>query len=323
MSTTSKSPRKVALAALSAAQVSLPAYAHRFSPRKFTQHQLFACLVLKVFFRTDYRGIVAMLADMPGLCRIIGLATVPHFTTLQKAARRLLVSTPANRVLDATIRTAMRAGAVELAAVDSSGLESHHVSRYFVRRRSRVPELWQTTTYTRFPKLGIVCDCANHIILSTLMTRGPTPDVNQLQRTLVPAMRRVRIVTLTADAGYDSEANHVFARETCGIETIIPPRHGRPTTRLPTGHYRREMAVQFDKARYGQRWQVETVFSMIKRNFGSALRSRSYWAQCREIMLLALTHNITILLCNVELFYRAGQEPFLASFPGWGCGGRH
>lgn len=44
---------------------------------------------------------------------------------------------------------------------------------------------------------------------------------------------------------------------------------------------------------------------MIKRNLGSALRSRSYWAQCREMMMLALVHNITILLFDAELFYRA------------------
>lgn len=310
MSTTSKSPRKVALAALKAAQRALPAYAHRFSPRKFTQHQLFACLVLKVFFKTDYRGVVAMLDDLPGLRRAIGLRHVPHFTTLQKVARRLLVSVPADQLLTATVRMAGRGGTVKLAAVDSSGLESHHVSRYFVRRRSREPGLWQTTTYIRFPKVGVVCDCANHVILSTLMNRGPSPDVNQLEGTLGPAARRVRIATLLADAGYDSESNHVFVRERCGIETIIPAKHGRPTSRPPTGYYRRLMSRGFDKTKYGQRWQVETVFSMIKRNLGSALRSRSYWAQCREMMMLALVHNITILLFKTKLFYRAKQAAF-------------
>jgi len=314
MSTTSKSPRKVALVALAAARQALPAYAHRFSPRLYTQPQLFACIVLKAFFKTDYRGITAMLEDLRDLRRAIGLRRVPHFTTLQKAARRLLLSTPAGRLLDATIRLAMKeSGRVELAAVDSSGLESRHVSRYFVHRRSREPGLWQTTTYTRFPKLAVVCDCDSHMILSTLRTRGPTPDVNQLQRTLTPALRRVRIATLTADAGYDSEANHVFVREQCGIETIIPAKHGRPTTRLPTGHYRRMMACNFDTIRYGQRWQVETVFSMIKRNLGSELSGRTRWSQSRDMILLTLVHNITILLTNPELFYRAGQEPFRPS----------
>jgi len=67
MSTTSKSPRKVALVALAVAEQSLPPYSHRFSPKMFTQPQLFACLAIKTFFRADYRGVTAILTDMPEL----------------------------------------------------------------------------------------------------------------------------------------------------------------------------------------------------------------------------------------------------------------
>ena len=94
MSTTSKSPRRVLLVAYATAKEALPKYAHRFSPKKFTQHQLFACLVLKEFLKTDYRGIVGVLADCPELCAAIELEHVPHYTTLQKAADRLLKKTP-------------------------------------------------------------------------------------------------------------------------------------------------------------------------------------------------------------------------------------
>jgi len=80
----------VILAALAVAERSLPVYSHRCSPKKFTQHQLFACLVLKSFLKTDYRGVVAHLADCPSLVEVLGLPAIPHYTTLQKAARRLL-----------------------------------------------------------------------------------------------------------------------------------------------------------------------------------------------------------------------------------------
>ncbi|MHC4682030.1 MAG: hypothetical protein ACYTEK_25475, partial [Planctomycetota bacterium] len=39
-----------------------------------------------------------------------------------------------------------------------------------------------------------------------------------------------------------------------------------------------------------------------------ALRSKTYWAQNREMMLKVLTHNIAIILLVNELFYRAGQS---------------
>jgi hypothetical protein len=63
----------VALAALATARRALPEYAHRYSPKKFTQHQLFAGLVLKNFLRTDYRGLAAHLADNPSLVAVLGL----------------------------------------------------------------------------------------------------------------------------------------------------------------------------------------------------------------------------------------------------------
>src|SRR5947209_4401932 len=65
MSTTSKSPRWVLRVAYHAARRALPPYGHRFSPKKFTQPQLLACLALKEFQCLDYRGLAAFLADLP------------------------------------------------------------------------------------------------------------------------------------------------------------------------------------------------------------------------------------------------------------------
>ncbi len=94
MSATSKSPRKVLQAAYATGQRVLRPYAHRFSPKKFTQPQLFACLVLKEFLKLDYRGVQQLLLDATDLRGFIELTAVPHWTTLQKAADRLLKKTP-------------------------------------------------------------------------------------------------------------------------------------------------------------------------------------------------------------------------------------
>ncbi|MCL5279070.1 MAG: hypothetical protein M1376_04090, partial [Planctomycetes bacterium] len=60
---TSKSTLTVAQEALKAGQESLPDYRHPKSPKKFTQPQLFACLVVKEFRRLDYRGIWVLLQE--------------------------------------------------------------------------------------------------------------------------------------------------------------------------------------------------------------------------------------------------------------------
>jgi hypothetical protein len=85
-----KSPRAVAREALQLAREALPAYSSKFSRKDFTQHQLFALLALKTFFKTDYRGVVQLLRDFAELRQELGLTDVPHYSTLCYAAGRLL-----------------------------------------------------------------------------------------------------------------------------------------------------------------------------------------------------------------------------------------
>ncbi|MHC2071122.1 transposase [Bremerella sp. T1] len=152
MSVTSKSPLDVLVVAWGVAKRALPPHAHRNSPKKFTQHQLFACLVLKNFLRTDYRGVVQQLWDCPSLMDAIELDQVPHYTTLQKSARRLLNSAEAQRLLDETVAQQMgRRKRIADVAIDSTGLSATCASAYFVRRRNTLKSAWKTIVYHRYP----------------------------------------------------------------------------------------------------------------------------------------------------------------------------
>lgn len=300
MAKTSKSPKRILQVAHQLGKRRLRTYSHRFSPKKFTLPQLFACLVLKEFLRLDYRKLSALLEDAPSLAAAIDLKQVPHFSTFQKAAARLLASRRAQRLLDESVQQAthhrVMKKKVALAAIDGTGFETRHISAYFVRRRDRdCKKGYQTTTYTRYPTANLLCDCDSHMVLGVVTGRGPGPDDPYFQSAVSQAANRTQMQTLLADAGYDSEAAHVFAREQCGTRTIIPATRGRPTKKRLRGRWRNQMKTRFNKQKYGQRWQVETVNSMIKRTMGSALRARNYWSQSREITLRVLTHNVMIL----------------------------
>ena len=282
MSITSKSPRTVARVALRVGRQTLAEYAHRFAPKKFTQPQLFACLVLRTFFGTDYRGIEAYLRDLPELVRVIGLKQVPDHSTLHKAVPRLFGQAMTDRTLTATVKLMMgESDHIERLAVDGSGFESHHVSRYFVRRRCRTYKTsakWQTTTYRRWPKLALAVDADRHLIVATRPMRGPCPDINHIERVVGRAWRDWEIGTVYADAGYDAEWVHTWLREDLGVPGLIPPKIGRPTNKPPSGRWRRWMREHLDETDYGQRWGVETVFSMSNgplrgSNATSAMRS--------------------------------------------------
>jgi hypothetical protein len=86
----SKSAVRVAREALATGRAALPDYGSRFSRRDYTQPQLFALLVLRQFLRTDYRGVAALVAEWSELRHALGLAKVPHYSTLAHAARRIL-----------------------------------------------------------------------------------------------------------------------------------------------------------------------------------------------------------------------------------------
>jgi hypothetical protein len=91
-----QSPVALAREALQAAEKALPMYGSPYSRKDFTQPQLFAILVLRQFFKTDYRGIIQLLRDLSDLREVLKLKKVPHYSTLCYAHRRLLKKGPSN-----------------------------------------------------------------------------------------------------------------------------------------------------------------------------------------------------------------------------------
>jgi len=103
------------------------------------------------------------------------------------------------------------------------------------------------------------------------------------------------VCTALADAGYDSEPNHQYARDRHGVRSFMPAKIGRPTTKPPKGRYRRQRKQRLNKhyGRYGQRWQVECTNPMLKRRLTTTVQAKSYWAQSREL-LLVLTYQVML-----------------------------
>ncbi len=263
---TSKSTLTVAQEALKAGQQSLLDYSHRKSPHKFTQPQLFACLVVKEFRRMDYRSIWVLLQEWPELRKILGLHKVPHFTTLCAAAKRLLAKAPAEALLEGVLERCRQAKILgprtPVAAIDSTGLESRHVSTYYTQRTQQHKGHYKS----RYPKLSAVGDTANHLILGWGIDRGPKPDLTEARPTVRDALSHQPVGALLGDPGYEAEGFHRFCRAR-DIRSIIPTTdRGRPRAdgqpRGVRGRYRKLMKAHFPKVLYGQRWQAETIFSM-------------------------------------------------------------
>lgn len=225
---TSKSPLTIVHIAYAAASKALPLYTSKFSKRTFTLPQLTSILVLKEFLGKDFRGIAAIAAEWSDVQRVLELTTAPHFTTLQKAEAALFKQKTFRKLMQSILSIAkvskVQSNVTQLAAVDSTGLDAHHVSHYFVTRRHFAIQGLQKAQYRKYPKANIVCNTSNHLILSGIAERGPAFDAQHLAQLLKQTTRLTFVKTLVADAGYDSEASHVLLREDYGIRSIIKPK---------------------------------------------------------------------------------------------------
>ena len=80
---------RVAELAMKLGQKHLAEYGATTSRHDFTQRQLMTCLILRVYLKTTYRGVLDLLATSSGLRERMGLGEkLPHFTTLQKFSSR-------------------------------------------------------------------------------------------------------------------------------------------------------------------------------------------------------------------------------------------
>jgi hypothetical protein len=193
-------------------------------------------------------------------------------------------------------------GSESIIALDTTGFDLTGASAYYRSRRGN--------TYRQYIKGGYSVGTQSQFILGWLTGRGPTNDTGYLAGLRRQACKygqyrgegcggggrgRRREWLLLADAGFDSKR--------VGEMDIVPPIRrgagpgGKGPTKVvaPARQARAEMVWQARlDAVYGQRWKAETVNSVIKRRFGSAVRSRKLSLQKREAIIKAMVYNIHV-----------------------------
>ena len=178
-------------------------------------------------------------------------------------------------------------------SVDATGMETRHISKYYKKRRKEC----KRHTAINYPKLNIACDNDTHLIIAADVTLGPSQDSPQFGDLILDSHKLIKIKQVLADKGNDSEFNHTLCRDFLSIkESIIPTKRKNAWNRKwPKTNYRRKMKKNFPSKKYGQRWQVESVFSRLKRKFGSYLNAKKWEYQINEIVLKVLMYNLAII----------------------------
>lgn len=259
-------------------QARVPAYLHRFGPKKYTSIEHCRAWLSKEAHRCSWQDYLDDWAAGE-------LSRVPERTTLIKFVKRL----PA--WLKAKLTT-LSAGieAAEFGAIDSTGLSRTSASSYYVKRIDRDEPL------KRCLKLSLYT--TKRRILSFRLRakwRGDAKDVKYLlNHSATPAG------TNCLDKGYDAEYVHREFRSR-GLWSIIPARKG-----CRRGTFRKQMRDCLDYAQYWQRNCAEYNNSSFKRRFGAHLRSRTFRAQHSEVSARVVLHNLKAIL--LRLFHRSHAE---------------
>jgi len=236
----------------------------------FADYALVSLHCLRIYLGESYRNALDLLSEMPHILAEIGLeeGDLPDHSTLVKAFDRFQM-----KVWRVLLRlSAQLHDPSGRAAIDATFFDRENASKHYCRRTNYRVQTLKTTA---------LVDTSSQAILDVHCTTEKRHDT-QLGWQLA-CRNAAELHSLAADKGYDWQRLRDKLRKE-GVRPLIKHREFRP---IDHAHNAR-----IDEALYGQRALSETVFSVIKRTLGDAVRARTWYREFREIVLMCTVYNI-------------------------------
>ena len=181
-------------------------------------------------------------------------------------------------------------------AVDSSGFSTSQFGRWFDVR------IGSNSEKRKFVKVHLTCGVKTNIITALNITKGSSADSPEFQELVKDTSKLYEVREVSADKAYSSRENLQTVAD-LGAIPFIPFRRSTKSNTKTKGYdiwkkmYRFFTAYPDEFAHhYHKRSNVETCFHMLKRKFGSHLRSRHETGQTNEILSKCLCHNLCVLI---------------------------
>jgi transposase len=191
------------------------------------------------------------------------------------------------------VRSSLPLRAVETSfAIDSSGFSTSKFVRWFDIKYgvSRQQQVWV--------KAHIACGTKTNVVTAIRILDKDAADCPQFIPLVEETRKGFKIGEVSADKAYLSLENFE-AVAGCGGTAFIAFK-GNSTGGVGGLFQKMFHYFQYRKdeflAHYHKRSNVESTFSMIKRKFGDAVRSKSDVAMVNEVLCKILAHNLSVLI---------------------------
>ena len=236
-------------------------------------------------FMSDLRG-----AETKGL-----VDHVPSYATIC----RYMQDSALTPLLKALIeRSALPLSTVDINfAPDSSGFATSVYHRWY-------DEKWQKVIKgATWVKAHIMTGVKSNVVTVADVTSTESADSPYFVPFVGITARNFTVQEVSADKAYLSRAN-LHAVDDIGAVAYIPfksnsvaynPKRSHDKLWERMYHYFMYNRDEF-KAHYHLRSNVESTFSIVKRKFGSAVRSKNPDAQINEVLCKILAHNIVVVI---------------------------
>ena len=251
------------------------------------------CCVTKCYYGKSSRRNIGYLALAKGKDYI---KKVPHFNTVLNYYRNPSMTNLLKHLIE---QSGIPLKEIEQKfTTDSSGFSTSLYGRWFDIK------IKDYNKRKLFKKAHVTSGTRTNIVSAVTISEGYHHDSPYFKELVKTTAKNFNMREMSADAGYLSRDNHDIVSSVGAIPYIMFRKNCN--ARAKGSMVYKQMFQLYQKHRqkfldhYSLRSNAESVFSMIKRKFGTHLYSKSETGQINELLCLVLAHNICVLI--QELF---------------------
>lgn len=242
----------------------LPKFLNKYGPKKTPGWLIYLCHLEYTAHAQSWRRARNFMIDYHKKSR--------HWTSWQKAIAKWPFW-----VWNALAKASTRNLECEIAAIDGTTMARSNPSQHYIKRIGG--ELC-----TRPVQQVVMIDVKHRKFLSWRIRAKPRGEKCDVPYLLKHSSVLPELVLM--DKGFDSQPLHTYLRDK-GVWSVAPVRKN-----CAHGHYRKQLRDCFDWPLYWQRSIIESLFSAVKRLFGSHIRARKPRAVRAELYSRFIAYNI-------------------------------